>query len=124
MKNLIKKARITLALMNDRVDDEADNFILKIIDALNTGEATVTEINNFYITVLTADRVVELWNGNKYYAWLSRADDVTHNYFGDKIYSNVRPRRSTMRKLVDALSVIDVKETRFGAINPSIYFSK
>ena len=63
-----------------------------------SGINKITCPDKYYINITFNNGVVAyLWNGNKYYAWLSEGS------IGEYKFANSRPKRKTMQKLLDLI---------------------
>lgn len=81
--------------MNYPIDDYLDNILRRAIDS---GIISITTEDGYYITISFRNgSTAELWNENRYYAWLSRGNVDNYHYDG------ARPKKSTMRKLRKAM---------------------
>lgn len=78
-----------------QVDIIYDSILNKCI---LSGINKITLPNKFYINITFNNGVVaNLWNANKYYAWLSQGN------IGEYKFANSRPKRKTMQKLLNLI---------------------
>lgn len=68
-----------------------DNTIIDLCDGLEKGIYTIKSITEHWITIQRGDDLVQIWNANKWYAWLS-----TGHIEGTDGWKSLSPSRTTM----------------------------
>ena len=95
--------RFTFTFMNHGIDYVLDSYLNQ---ALDSGIASVTECNSYYITIYFNDGSrLNAWNENKYYAWLTTGVFTMPNLDTFK-WNNSRPKRKTMARLFNELKKV------------------
>lgn len=83
-------------IMNDSVDEALDSLLSNIID-----NKTIIDVKgeNCYLCIEFSNGIIaDVWNANRYYAWLSSGTIRENNSVIYK-WDYARPRKKTMRKL-------------------------
>ncbi|WP_196607134.1 hypothetical protein [Pectinatus frisingensis] len=94
--------RLKLGTMtfNDSVDKTVDAIVLNAV----TKQWKEIKVSEFYITIkLNNGDILRLWNGNKYYAWLSKGTFFS-TAKGFYQWDDCRPSTRTMVLLRDKIS--------------------
>lgn len=82
-------------IMNYSVDNILDIILNKKI---KLGIKHINNNDRYYITItFNDDTTFKSWNVNKWYAWLNKGD------LDGYLYQSSRPKRKTMRRLLNAI---------------------
>ena len=97
--------RFTFTMMNHEIDRVLNSIVSK---AMDSGIKSVSSRNNYYITIEFNDgSVLDAWNSNKYYAWLSSGVFIyPKKDNGSYKWKDSRLSKSTMSRLCKMLSKV------------------